>query len=91
MGTKTDTLIWHFAGHGLREDNTRILWLPTNWRSELRAIAVERLKYRLSVFRISNVTIISDACKALPNNKDTSDLTPDGVLGAGTSAGVRPI
>lgn len=91
MGQATDALLLHFAGHGLREDNTRTLWLPTNWRTELRAIAVERLKNRLSDFGIANVTIISDACKALANDRDTSDLTPDGVLGAGTSAGVRPI
>lgn len=91
MGQATDALLLHFAGHGLREDNTRTLWLPTNWRSELRAIAVERLKNRLSDFGIANVTIISDACKALANDRDTSDLTPDGVLGGGTSAGVRPI
>jgi hypothetical protein len=91
IGKATGALLLHFAGHGLREDNTRTLWLPTNWRSELRAIAVERLKNRLSDFGIANVTIISDACKALANDRDTSDLTPDGVLGAGTSAGVRPI
>ncbi|WP_401743723.1 caspase family protein [Stenotrophomonas geniculata] len=91
IGKKTDGLLLHFAGHGLREDNTRTLWLPTNWRSQLRAIAVERLKNRLSDFGIDNVTIISDACKGLANDKETSDLTPDGVLGAGISAGKRPI
>jgi len=91
IGTKTDALLLHFAGHGLREDNTRTLWLPTNWRTELRAIAVERLKNRLSDFGIANITIISDACKALANDKDSSDLTADGVLGEGTSAGARPI
>lgn len=91
MGTQTDALLLHFAGHGLREDNTRTLWLPTDWRTQLRAIAVERLKNRLSDFGIANVTIISDACKALANDRDTSDLTPDGVLGAGISAGKRPI
>lgn len=91
MGTQTDALLLHFAGHGLREDNTRTLWLPTDWRTTLRAIAVERLKNRLSDFGVGNVTIISDACKALANDKDTSDLTPDGVLGSGTTAGVRPI
>lgn len=91
IGKKTDGLLLHFAGHGLREDNTRTLWLPTNWRSQLRAIAVERLKNRLSDFGIDNVTIISDACKGLANDKETSDLTPDGVLGAGISAGRRPV
>lgn len=91
IGKQTDALLLHFAGHGLREDNTRTLWLPTNWQTTLRAIAVERLKNRLSDFGIANVTIISDACKGLANDKDTSDLTPDGVLGAGTSAGSRPI
>lgn len=90
-GTATDAFLLHFAGHGLREDNTRTLWLPTNWQTELRAIAVERLKNRLSDFGIANLTIVSDACKALANDKDTSDLTADGVLGAGTSQGVRPI
>lgn len=91
MGTQTDALLLYFAGHGLREDNTRTLWLPTDWRTQLRAIAVERLKNRLSDFGISNVTIISDACKVLANDKDTSDLTPDGVLGSGISFGKRPI
>lgn len=91
IGTQTDTLLLHFAGHGLREDSTRTLWLPTNWRTKLRAIAVERLKNRLSDFGIANVTIISDACKALASDKDTSDLTPDGILGTGTSSGKRPI
>lgn len=91
MGTQTDCLLLHFAGHGLREDSTRTLWLPTNWRTKLRAIAVERLKNRLSDFGIANVTIISDACKALANDKDSSDLAPDGVLGSGISAGRRPI
>lgn len=91
IGKQTDTLLLHFAGHGLREDNTRTLWLPTNWQTTLRAIAVERLKNRLSDFGIANVTIISDACKGLANDRDTSDLTPDGILGAGTNAGSRPI
>ena len=54
IGVETNTLLLHFAGHGLREDNTRTLWLPTNWRSELRAIAVERLKNRLSDYGIAN-------------------------------------
>lgn len=91
MGKSTDAFLLHFAGHGLREDSTRTLWLPTDWQSSLRAIAVEKLKNRLSDFGIANLTIISDACKALANDKDSSDLTADGVMGAGTSAGVRPI
>lgn len=91
MGQQADALLLHFAGHGLREDNTRTLWLPTNWRTTLRAIAVERLKNRLSDFGIANVTIISDACKGFAQDRDTSDLTPDGVLGAGTGLGSRPI
>ncbi len=91
LGTATDTLLLHFAGHGLREDNTRTLWLPTDWRTSLRAVAVERLKNRLSDFGVANVTIISDACKGLSSDRATSDLTPDGVLGAGISAGTRPI
>lgn len=91
IGTQTDALLLHFAGHGLREDNTRTLWLPTDWRTQLRAIAVERLKNRLSDFGIANLTIISDACKVLAQDKYTSDLTADGVLGVGTREGTRPI
>jgi hypothetical protein len=91
MGVQTDTLLLHFAGHGLREDSTRTLWLPSDWRTKLRAIAVERLKNRLSDYGIANVTIISDACKVLAADHDTSDLTPDGVLGAGITKGSRPI
>lgn len=89
-GRHTDAFLLYFAGHGLRESNTRTLWLPTDWKSELRAISVELLRSRLVKLGPASLTIISDACKTLPSDVDGADLTPDAILGSGHSAGSQP-
>src|SRR4051794_28361352 len=42
-----DRLLLYFAGHGLIREAEEGLWLLSDWRSDLRAVAVEVLKRRL--------------------------------------------
>jgi hypothetical protein len=67
-GEEIDAFVLHFAGHGFRIGAEQNLWLPTDWYSELRAISVEVLKGNLYRHGIRNLTIFSDACRALPND-----------------------
>ena len=76
-------IIVYFAGHGLIRELEEGLWLLSDWRRELRAVAVEVLKRRLSMYGPHQVCIISDACRSLPADVEQSDLVPDSVLGAG--------
>jgi Caspase domain len=76
-------IIVYFAGHGLIRELEEGLWLLSDWRNELRAVAVEVLKRRLSMYGPRQVCIISDACRSLPANVLQADLVPDAVLGAG--------
>lgn len=90
-GKVIDTFILHFAGHGLREAAERNLWLLSDWRRELRAVAVEVLRSRLNQRGIAHLAIFSDACRALPNDIEIALLTPDAVLGLGPFPEARPI
>lgn len=76
-------IIVYFAGHGFIREIEEGLWLLSDWREELRAVAVEVLKRRLSMYGPRQVCIISDACRSLPSNIEQADLVPDAVLGAG--------
>ena len=74
----------YFAGHGLIRGAEDGLWLLSDWYDKLRAVAFEALKRRLCrYYGISQVAIISDACRSLPTNVDTMELTGDAVLGRG--------
>ncbi|HUE78404.1 MAG TPA: caspase family protein [Sphingomicrobium sp.] len=83
QGTKTDRLILYFAGHGLARDAAEDLWLLSQWHEEQEAVAVGGLKRKLERFGIEQIAIISDACRSLPADADTADLTSDNVLGRG--------
>ncbi|SNY47171.1 caspase family protein [Paractinoplanes atraurantiacus] len=76
-------LIIYFAGHGVIRELDQGLWLLSDWNAELRAVAVEVLRRRLALYRINQVAIFADACRSLPADVDTADLTPDGLLGRG--------
>ncbi len=76
-------IIVYFAGHGLIRELEEGLWLLSDWRAELRAVAVEVLKRRLSMYGPRQVCIISDACRSLPSDVQQADLVPDPILGAG--------
>lgn len=89
-GERTDWFVLHFAGHGLRQDLTRTLWLPTDWNRANRAMAVESLKSQLESYGIDNLTIISDACRDFANRPATANLTPDSVIGNGPTRIVQP-
>jgi hypothetical protein len=77
--------VLYFAGHGLIREAEEGLWLLSDWYTEVRAVAVEVLKRRLYMYNISQITIISDACRSLPSDMQASDLISDGVLGRGPS------
>ena len=83
VGTKTDRLLLYFAGHGLARDAAEDLWLLSEWHQEQDAVAVGGLKRKLERFGIEQIAIISDACRSLPADADTADLTSDNVLGRG--------
>ncbi len=89
-GELTHWLILHFAGHGLRQDSVRTLWLPTDWMAAGRAVAVEALKTALEGYGIENLTLISDACRDFANRPSTANLTPDAVLRRGPMDPVQP-
>jgi hypothetical protein len=90
-GDKIDAFILHFAGHGFRIGAEQNLWLPTDWYTELRAISVEALRSKLYRHGIRNLTIFSDACRALPNDIEITELMPDGILGRGPYDAVPPV
>ena len=76
-------LLIYFAGHGLIREAEQALWLLSDWNRELRAINVEQLRRRLGRYRVKQVAIFADACRSLPADLDTADLTADAVLGRG--------
>src|SRR5258708_2820858 len=76
-------IIVYFAGHGLIRELEEGLWLLSDWRASLRAVAVEVLKRRLSMYGPRQVAIISDACRSLPADIEQADLVPDSVLDGG--------
>lgn len=82
-GEQAHRLVIYFAGHGLIREAEEGLWLLSDWYSELRAVAMEPLKRRLYRYPVDQIAIISDACRVLPKDVDTSDVTADAVLGRG--------
>ncbi|WP_205300140.1 caspase family protein [Pantoea sp. Tr-811] len=80
---RIDLFVLHFAGHGLRRGAEENIWLPSDWHDELRGISVEALKKRLYMRGIKSLTIISDACRSLPNDIETTEIIPDAVLPRG--------
>jgi Caspase domain len=79
----THRFVIYFAGHGVIREVEEGLWLLSDWRQELRAVAVEALRRRLTLYQIDQVSIFADACRSLPPDIDTADLVPDAVLGSG--------
>jgi hypothetical protein len=76
-------LLVYFAGHGLIREAEQALWLLSDWNRELRAVNVEQLRRRLGYYGVRQVAIFADACRSLPPDLDTADLTADAVLGRG--------
>lgn len=76
-------ILVYFAGHGLIRELEEGLWLLSDWRKELRAVAYEVLKRRFSMYRPKQICIISDACRSLPADIEQADLVADSVLGTG--------
>jgi Caspase domain len=76
-------LLVYFAGHGVIREVEEGLWLLSDWNHELRAVAVEALRRRLDRYGVSQVAFFADACRSLPADVDTADLTPDALLGKG--------
>jgi hypothetical protein len=73
----------YYAGHGLIRGAEEGLWLLSDWYGEMRAVAIEVLKRRLSKYGVGQIAIFSDACRTLPADTSTADLVPDAVLGRG--------
>ena len=82
-GDPLHRIIVYFAGHGLIRELEEGLWLLSDWEKDLRGVAVEVLKRRLSMYGPRQITIISDACRSLPADVEQADLVADAVLGAG--------
>lgn len=82
-GPDIHRFIIYFAGHGVIREVEEGLWLLSDWNRDLRGVAVEVLKRRLRMYRVNQVAIFADACRTLPADIDTADLTPDGLLGMG--------
>ncbi len=82
-GGSIHRLILYFAGHGLIQEMEQGLWLLSDWKKELRAVDVERLKRRLYRHNIRQLAIFSDSCRSLAVKIDTADLAADPVLGDG--------
>lgn len=80
---EVEHLILHFAGHGVRTGIEQNGWLPSNWFSADRIISVEGLRKKLYKYGIKSISIFNDACRSIPANIDTADLTPDPILGRG--------
>jgi hypothetical protein len=76
-------LLIYFAGHGVIREVEEGLWLLSDWNKELRAVNVEQLRRRLYMYRVDQVGFFADACRTLPADIDTADLTADAVLGRG--------
>ncbi|RYG88365.1 MAG: hypothetical protein EON59_04670 [Alphaproteobacteria bacterium] len=89
-GELTHWLVLHFAGHGIRQDSVRTLWLPTDWEQENRGIAVEALKTSLDFYGIENLTLVSDACRDFANRPATANLNADAVLPRGPMQPAQP-
>jgi hypothetical protein len=91
QGQPIHRLVLYFAGHGLILELEQGLWLLSDWRDELRAVAVEKLKRRLSTYYdIKQIAIFADCCRSLPKNVQDADLTEDGVIGLGPSDAQDP-
>ncbi len=76
-------MILYFAGHGLIREVEKGLWLLSDWDVELRAVDVERLRRRLLMYDIKQISIFADACRSIPPDVQALDLGEDPVLGRG--------
>lgn len=90
-GQTIDTFVLHFAGHGFRSSSEGKLWLPTNWKKELRGISAEGLRKRLYRHGITNLSIFSDACRSVVTDIDSLEIDEDSILGAGPYDAKAPI
>src|SRR5258708_6188210 len=79
-------MILYFAGHGLIREVEKGLWLLSDWDVELRAVDVERLKRRLLMYDIKQISIFADACRSIPSDVLVLDLAEDPVLDRGPSS-----
>jgi hypothetical protein len=91
QGQPIHRLVLYFAGHGLIRELEQGLWLLSDWHKEGRAVAVEKLKRRLSTYYdIKQIAIFADCCRSLPKTVQDADLTEDGVIGLGPSGAQDP-
>ena len=63
LGEDLERLIVHFAGHGIRGDTGRPLWLLSKAATLGEAINPHTLKRRLRRYSVKQITIIGDACR----------------------------
>ncbi|MBY3214303.1 hypothetical protein HFO21_07930 [Rhizobium laguerreae] len=87
---KVELFILHFAGHGYRTGAEQNIWLPSDFHHEMRGISVEGLKKQLYQYGISNLTILSDACRSMPNDIEIADMVADPILPRGPYEIVAP-
>lgn len=87
---KVELFILHFAGHGYRTGAEQNIWLPSDFHHEMRGISVEGLKKQLYRYGISNLTILSDACRSMPNDIEIADMVADPILPRGPYNIVAP-
>lgn len=88
---EVELFILHFAGHGFRTGAEQNVWLPSNWYQEMRGISVEGLRRQLYRHGINSLSIFSDACRSLPSDIDTADITGDPILPRGPFDVVQPV
>ncbi len=88
---EVELFLLHFAGHGFRTGAEQNVWLPSDWHQEMRGISVEGLRKRLYRHGIKSLSIFGDACRSLPTDVETADITADPVLPRGPYDEVPPI
>lgn len=81
--TPIERLALYFAGHGLMQETGEGLWLVSDWSSDGRCIHVGLLKRRLFTYHVGQVAVFSDACRLLPTNYKTAELSQDSLIGWG--------
>jgi hypothetical protein len=84
-----DRLLLYFAGHGLTSGAGDDLWLLSRWDQVRRGASVALLRDRLLHYGISQLILMADACRTLPD-ANTRDVIGDPVLNRGPFPEKRP-
>ena len=80
---KISRFLVYFSGHGLALPAAGDLWLLSEWSITLRAVSVSRLRDRLSRYGVSQLTLVSDACRSPAATLDSASVADDPVLNRG--------